>query len=85
MKKAGCFSSSQPLKDQGEATYQTSGYCQPLCVDAGYAVMALSEGSNCWCGDELPAEDTLVDDDKCDTPCDGYDKEMCKSQQVVVT
>lgn len=47
--------------------------------------MALSEGSNCWCGDELPAEDTLVDDDKCDTPCDGYDKEMCKSQQVVVT
>jgi cell wall integrity and stress response component len=38
----------------------------------------MTEGSNCFCGDMLPAADTKVDDSKCDTPCDGYDQEMCK-------
>jgi len=37
----------------------------------------MTEGSNCFCGDMLPAADTKVDDSKCDTPCDGYNKEMC--------
>lgn len=77
MTDEGCFSSSAPLTDQGSATYQSSGYCQPICVDLGYSVMALTEGSNCWCGDMLPAADTKVGDDKCDTPCDGYNKENC--------
>jgi len=79
MTKVGCYSSSTPLKDQGENIYQSSGACQPICVDQDYAVLATSEGSNCWCGNMLPSEDSKVDDDKCDTPCDGYGKEMCMS------
>jgi len=39
--------------------------------------MAMTEGSNCFCGDMLPAESDKVDDSNCDTPCDGYDQEMC--------
>jgi len=77
MKSAGCYSSSTPLKDQGSNIYQSSGACQPICVDLDFAVMAMTEGSNCLCGDMLPSEDSKVSDDKCDTPCDGYDKEMC--------
>jgi hypothetical protein len=77
MKSAGCYSSSTPLKDQGSNIYQSSGACQPICVDQNFAVMAMTEGSNCLCGDMLPSEDSKVSDDKCDTPCDGYDKEMC--------
>ena len=81
MKGQGCYSSSTPLKDQGTNIYQSSGACQKTCVEGStsYAVMAMTEGSNCFCGDMLPAEDTKVDDSKCDTPCDGYDQEMCKS------
>ena len=80
MKGQGCYSSSTPLKDQGTNIYQSSGACQKTCVEGStsYAVMAMTEGSNCFCGDMLPAEDTKVDDSKCDTPCDGYDQEMCK-------
>lgn len=77
MKYAGCYSSSTPLKDQGSDIYQSSGNCQPICVDKNQPVMALTEGSNCLCGELLPAESDKVGDDKCDTPCDGYDKEMC--------
>jgi len=85
MKGQGCYSSSTPLKDQGSNIYQSSGKCQETCVPTSgqtYAVMAMTEGSNCFCGDMLPAEDSKVDDSKCDTPCDGYDQEMCKSAEA---
>ncbi|KAK5130068.1 hypothetical protein LTR08_002501 [Meristemomyces frigidus] len=73
----GCFSSSDGLTDQGSWTYQTSGYCQPICVDANQAVLATTGGTNCWCGDVLPQADSKVDDSKCNTPCDGYPAEEC--------
>jgi cell wall integrity and stress response component len=81
MKAQGCYSSSTPLEDQGENIYQSSGACQKTCVDdaGGAPVMAMTEGSNCFCGDMLPASSDLVDDSFCNTPCDGYDKETCTS------
>ena len=75
----GCFSSSDGLTDQGSWTFQTSGYCQPICVNANQAVLATTGGTNCFCGDVLPPADSKVDDSKCSTPCDGYDTEECKS------
>ncbi|KAK5126381.1 hypothetical protein LTR85_010617 [Meristemomyces frigidus] len=73
----GCYSSSSGLTDQGSYTYQTSGYCQPICVDAKQAVLATSGGSDCWCGDVLPPADSKVNDSNCDTPCNGYGSENC--------
>lgn len=77
MTQEGCYSSSAPMTDQGPWTYQTSGYCQPICVGQNKPVMATTNGSNCWCGDQLPALDTKVDSSQCNTPCNGYDQEMC--------
>jgi hypothetical protein len=77
MSYVGCFSSSQPLTDQGPYEYQTQGYCQPICVKQGQAVLGLSKGSDCWCGDELPAASSKVDDSNCDSPCNGFDQDMC--------
>lgn len=39
--------------------------------------MALTGGSTCYCGDELPALDNEVDDSNCNSPCQGYDLETC--------
>lgn len=75
----GCFSSGDPLEDHGPATFQTAGNCQPICLGLGKAVMGLVDGSNCYCGDLLPPADTKVDNDLCNTPCNGYDKDNCKS------
>lgn len=84
MKAQGCYSSSKPLSDQGTNIYQSSGACQKTCVDdaGNAAVMAMTEGSNCFCGDMLPAESDKVDDSYCDTPCDGYDQETCMSPHI---
>ncbi|KAI9777717.1 MAG: hypothetical protein M1839_008636 [Geoglossum umbratile] len=75
---AACYSSSDPLQSEGPYTYQSSGYCQKLCVETyNKPVMGLTEGSDCWCGDKLPANSTKVDDSKCNNPCTGFDKEKC--------
>lgn len=73
----GCFDSSDPLQDHGYNKFQSSGACQEQCVRLGKAVMAMSKGTNCWCGDRMPAADSKVDDSKCDKFCVGFDKEMC--------
>lgn len=76
---AGCYSSSEPLKDQGLYTFQSSGYCKDLCVKLSKPVMALSKGSNCYCGDYIPVASSKVSDSKCNTKCNGYPQETCES------
>lgn len=39
--------------------------------------MALTGGSTCYCGDELPSLDKEVDMTNCNSPCQGYDLETC--------
>ncbi|MCJ1253945.1 hypothetical protein MMC24_001759 [Lignoscripta atroalba] len=73
----GCFSSSGGLQDQGSYTFQSKGWCQPLCVKLGKTVMATAKGSNCWCGDLLPPLNSKTSDTACDSPCDGIDSEIC--------
>jgi len=73
----GCYSSSNGLSKQGTWTYQTKGYCQQRCVDAGHTVEATSNKDECWCGDSLPPSSAKVDDSKCSSGCTGYGTEMC--------
>ena len=73
----GCYQHPDPLVEQGDYTFQTSGYCQTQCVAMNKPVMAITGGSTCYCGDELPALDQEVSDDKCDSPCNGFDQENC--------
>ena len=79
----GCFDSSEPLQDYGPNEFQSSGACQKQCVLLGKAVMGLTKGTNCWCGDLLPAADSKVNDTKCNSFCVGYDKENCKSGTIL--
>jgi len=75
----GCFSTSTPLVDHGPYTFQSSGNCQPICYQLQMPVMGLVNGSNCFCGSLLPPADAKVDDAKCNTPCNGFNKEYCTS------
>lgn len=77
MSKKGCYSSSQGFTDQGSYTFQSSGYCQQLCVGKGFPVMALWKGSDCLCGNALPPDSAQTDTDNCNTPCDGWPQDTC--------
>ncbi|KAF2429499.1 hypothetical protein EJ08DRAFT_273234 [Tothia fuscella] len=73
----GCFSSAEPMSDHGPWTFQSSGNCQPICLQLEMPVMGLVNGSNCYCGALLPVADSKVPDDQCSTPCQGIDTENC--------
>lgn len=77
--RKGCYSAGGSLKDQGVYQYQTDGWCQNhTVVDLQKPVFALTGGSNCWAGDELPPKDKLVGDENCQTPCQGFPGHTCK-------
>ena len=66
------------MKDQGSFIYQSQGYCQNLTVVAFQKpLMALSGGSSCWVGDELPPDSKKVGPEKCKTPCNGFPDQNC--------
>ncbi|KAE8349182.1 WSC domain-containing protein [Aspergillus coremiiformis] len=73
----GCYSDSKPLLDQGPYTYQSNGYCQKLCLKDSHTVFALTKGTNCLCGDQLPADSAKTDDGSCNTKCAGWPEVMC--------
>lgn len=73
-----CYSSlPSNFIDNGTWTYQSSGYCQERCVPMGYSVMAMTNGNDCWCGNELPANSTKTD--TCTDTCDGWQADACKN------
>lgn len=53
------------------------GCATDLCVPAGYLVSATSAGNECYCGNEYPPEDTVVDDSKCNVGCPGWGASAC--------
>lgn len=73
----GCFSSSGSLEDQGFNEFQSPGICQCFCANLGKPVMATSGGTNCWCGDLIPASSSKVDSGKCNSECKGYRQDKC--------
>jgi len=78
MTSEGCYTASGDMTDQGWNQYQSSLYCQGVCVALNMPVLGLSGDGHCWCGDLLPAANTKVDDSQCSTTCNGYNKEFCK-------
>ena len=73
----GCFSSSSGLTNIGSYQYQSPGYCQEQCVKQGKAVGATTKGSDCLCGDKLPAANSKTSDSSCNTKCQGYGTDTC--------
>ena len=77
IKTLGCYSKPDPLTQDNTDTFQTSGVCQIKCGNQNHAVMAITGGSTCYCGDVLPPLDKQVDLSKCNEPCQGYDTQLC--------
>ncbi|KAF2211891.1 hypothetical protein CERZMDRAFT_59383 [Cercospora zeae-maydis SCOH1-5] len=65
------------MESVGTYTYQSSGYCSQQCAGKNAGAMATTNGNDCWCGGEIPADSDKVDDSKCNTPCTGYGQDSC--------
>lgn len=73
----GCYSNAGSLVKDNTDVFQTGGKCQPVCGNKNHSVMAITGGSTCYCGDQIPPLDKEVDKSKCDTPCQGFGDQTC--------
>ncbi|KAF1839750.1 hypothetical protein BDW02DRAFT_8586 [Decorospora gaudefroyi] len=77
MTSIGCFETGTPLENHGDYDFQSPGNCQLICIEQKKNVMGLSDGVNCWCGDEIPAKEWQTGNDTCSTTCSGDDTSLC--------
>lgn len=75
----GCFSSRVSAWSTENDRFASPGSCANLCRQKEMPVAAL-RGAACYCGEEYPAADTLVEDAKCNYPCPGYPLDACKQR-----
>ncbi|KAL4890025.1 WSC domain-containing protein [Aspergillus ambiguus] len=76
-KYVGCYSSAGSLENEGGYKFQSPGYCLKVCNYVEKPVMAMTDGTNCYCGDEMPSSDASVSDSECNVPCAGWPDDMC--------
>lgn len=84
----GCFATATPLEFYGSYEFQSPGNCQLVCIEQKKNVFAVSDGVNCYCGDQIPAKDWQTTNDTCNTDCAGTDVAKCggnKKFWVVLT
>ncbi|KAI8964918.1 hypothetical protein F5Y11DRAFT_59296 [Daldinia sp. FL1419] len=74
---AGCFNSPTNLQFNRTHPYQSRGLCGNLCDEANQPVMALTKGTDCFCGQSAPPAEDAVADSLCDSPCSGFAMDMC--------
>jgi cell wall integrity and stress response component len=72
----GCYSYVDNLTLNSTNEFNSQGACATICRDLGKYVGA-TQAEDCYCGDEYPPLNTLVDDDECTEPCPGYGTEAC--------
>ncbi|RMZ70230.1 wsc domain-containing [Pyrenophora seminiperda CCB06] len=77
MTSIGCFATGTPLENHGPYNFQSPGNCQLVCLQLGKDVMGLSDGVDCWCGDEIPASQWQTKNETCGTTCAGDDTSGC--------
>jgi cell wall integrity and stress response component len=74
----GCYSSSEGLTEGGTYLYQSSSYCAQSICTGQQSVMGLTNGNDCWCGNEIPPASSKVDDAKCNIGCTGFGTAKCE-------
>lgn len=73
----GCFETATPLDLYGTYEFQSPGNCQLVCIEQKKNVFAVSDGVNCYCGDQIPAKSWQTKNETCNTDCAGTDKAKC--------
>jgi len=55
----------------------TPARCMEACKDQGFLFAGVQYGHECWCGNDAPPEDKIVDMADCDYSCSGDSSQTC--------
>jgi cell wall integrity and stress response component len=74
----GCYQLDSTLNLTDTSIYQSKGRCGgQICEVKNYAVFGMTSGSQCLCGNSIPAKQ--VTPDHCQIQCPGYPDDTCTS------
>jgi WSC domain len=72
----GCYAIDNTLNETDTSIYQSRGRCSDtICAPKGFAVFGMTAGSQCWCGNSIPA--VQVTPNSCNQQCPGYPNDTC--------
>ncbi|KAL3471918.1 WSC domain-containing protein [Aspergillus californicus] len=78
----GCFSDDAGFLNLGSSAYQSVGLCLSGCTSRGSPVIALRNGTECWCGSDYPDWQENTSPLMCNMPCPGYALDTCGGHDV---
>ena len=80
----GCYSTAGTMTEKVKMDiFMAVGACRPVCVAGiGFATMAMTKGTACYCGQKLPNEKFKVKDALCKQPCGGFATNTCMAAHV---
>ena len=55
----------------------TPARCIEACQDQGFLFAGVQYGNECWCGNDAPPEDKIVNMMECNYPCPGDSSQKC--------
>ena len=55
----------------------TTARCMEACDDQGFLFAGVQAGHECWCGNDAPPQDKIVDMGECDVSCSGDSAHKC--------
>ena len=55
----------------------TTARCMEACDDQGFLFAGVQAGHECWCGNDAPPQDKIVDMGECDVSCSGDSTHKC--------
>ncbi|KAI0382019.1 WSC domain-containing protein [Hypomontagnella monticulosa] len=73
----GCFGPPSDFEYDGRHIFQSVGRCNQVCSTLDFPVLAVSNGTNCFCSHAIPPPDRAVEESLCNSPCAGYAMQMC--------
>ncbi|KAL2015668.1 hypothetical protein VTK56DRAFT_5046 [Thermocarpiscus australiensis] len=78
----GCFTEAEGVRAlSGASAFSASAMtvdgCGDYCLNSGFTWFGLEYAAECYCGDALNVNSTLVDDSECSMACSGDPNDAC--------
>ena len=75
--------SERIFDDQHKLDYNTPDECDQLCSDLGFALYGVEYANECFCGNNMPSEDLIIDMSECNMDCAGDASQKCGGHYAI--
>ena len=75
--------SERIFDDQHKLDYNTPDECDQLCRDLGFTLYGVEFSNECFCGNDMPPEDLIIEMSQCNLDCAGDSSQKCGGSNAI--